>query len=103
MPHWAIGEVDAPYAMTAKSQTIWNGTGKEQFDLGWSLLGSVDAGNAHAQTSLGTSGDVRVRELAPRCDDIAGGSIKTGCACPDRPRGRHRRRTPVGDRPNRRP
>ncbi|MEU1161258.1 hypothetical protein ABZ372_10960, partial [Streptomyces sp. NPDC005921] len=32
--------------------------------------------------SLGTSGDVRVRELAPRCDDIAGGSIRTGCVFP---------------------
>jgi hypothetical protein len=81
-PHWAVGEVGAKYAMTAKVQTIWNGTGKEQFDLGWGLRGSVDAGNAHAQTSLGTSGDVRVRELAPRCDDIAGGSIKTGCVFP---------------------
>ncbi|ROP56041.1 hypothetical protein [Streptomyces sp. PanSC9] len=81
-PHWAVGEVGAPYAMTAKVQTIWNSTGKEQFDLGWSLLGSVDAGDVHAQTSLGTSGDVRVRELAPRCDDIAGGSIRTGCVFP---------------------
>ncbi|UXY40425.1 hypothetical protein [Streptomyces albidocamelliae] len=40
-PHWAVGEVGAPYAMTAKVQTIWNSTGKEQFDLGWSLLGSA--------------------------------------------------------------
>ncbi|MFF9085149.1 hypothetical protein ACF1BE_01735 [Streptomyces sp. NPDC014991] len=81
-PHWAVGQVGSQYAMTAKVQTIWNGTGKEQFDLGWSLLGSVDAGDGHAQTSLGTSGDVRVRELAPRCDDIAGGNIATGCVFP---------------------
>ncbi|MGW7257832.1 hypothetical protein [Streptomyces sp. NPDC054834] len=81
-PHWAVGQVGSQYAMTAKKQTIWNGTGKEQFDLGWSLLGSVDAGDAHAQTSLGSSGDVHVRELAPRCDDIAGGNIKTGCVFP---------------------
>ncbi|MFE9770459.1 hypothetical protein ACFYOV_01985 [Streptomyces sp. NPDC005931] len=81
-PHWAVGEVGSQYAMTAKVQTIWNGTGKEQFDLGWLLRGSVDAGNAHAETSLGSSGDVRVRELAPRCDDIAGGTIKTGCVFP---------------------
>ncbi|MCQ9178169.1 hypothetical protein KMT30_03765 [Streptomyces sp. IBSBF 2953] len=81
-PHWAVGEVGAQYAMTATLQTIWNGTGKEQFDLGWILSGSVDAGNAHAQTSLGSSGDIRVRELAPRCDDIAGGNIKTGCVFP---------------------
>ncbi|MEU0053874.1 hypothetical protein [Streptomyces sp. NPDC006309] len=81
-PHWAVGQVGSQYAMTANVQTIWNGTGKEQFDLGWSLLGSVDAGDGHAQTSLGTSGDVRVRELAPRCDDIARGNIATGCVFP---------------------
>jgi hypothetical protein len=28
---------------------------KLQFDLGWSLLGSIDAGDAHAQISITTS------------------------------------------------
>ncbi|MGW6458689.1 hypothetical protein ACWF94_22705 [Streptomyces sp. NPDC055078] len=81
--HWAYANDGIPYESSwGTVQTRWAGTGKERIDLGWSVTATVDASaTASATASYGTSGDVRVRELAPRCDDILKG-IAPGCVLP---------------------
>ncbi|PKT71243.1 hypothetical protein CW362_20200 [Streptomyces populi] len=62
--------------------TTWNGTGKERIDLSWSITATVDASTtATATADFGSSGIAQVQELAPRCDDIVGGSAP-GCVLP---------------------
>ncbi|MGW4206319.1 hypothetical protein, partial [Streptomyces sp. NPDC004726] len=81
--YWNVDGFDPPYGdRWGRVSTTWNGTGKEVIDLGWSVTATVDASaTATATADFGTSGDVRVRELAPRCDDIVGGSAP-GCVLP---------------------
>ncbi|WP_406301129.1 hypothetical protein OHA61_00430 [Streptomyces sp. NBC_00885] len=79
--YWPI-EPDSRYGgRWGTIQTTWSGTGKEIIDLGWSITATVDAGGNPATANFGTSGDVRVRELAPRCDDILKG-VAPGCVLP---------------------
>ncbi|WP_347732032.1 hypothetical protein [Streptomyces sp. CAU 1734] len=81
--HWAYANDGRPYESSwGTAQTIWSGTGKEPIDLGWSITATVDASStASATADFGSSGDVRVRELAPRCDNILNG-VAPGCALP---------------------
>ncbi|MCF3132410.1 hypothetical protein [Streptomyces olivochromogenes] len=58
--------------------TKWVGSGKKQIDLGWDVTATVGAGGNPATANFGTSGDTRVRELAPRCDTLVAGA-KPGC------------------------
>ncbi|MFF4229725.1 hypothetical protein [Streptomyces sp. NPDC001820] len=79
--YWPI-EMDGRYGgRWGTIQTTWSGAGKEIIDLGWSVTATVDAGGNPATANFGTSGDVRVRELAPRCDDILKG-VAPGCVLP---------------------
>ncbi|MER5465854.1 hypothetical protein ABT010_35395 [Streptomyces sp. NPDC002668] len=79
--YWPI-EMDGRYGgRWGTIQTTWSGTGKETIDLGWSITATVNAGGNPATANFGTSGDVRVRELAPRCDDILKG-VAPGCVLP---------------------
>ncbi|MCX4586313.1 hypothetical protein OOK40_25475 [Streptomyces sp. NBC_01481] len=80
--HWIASEAGPYGGRWGRVQTTWSGTGKEIIDLGWSITGSVDASaTARATADFGTSGDVRVRELAPRCDDLLKSSAP-GCVLP---------------------
>ncbi|MER7111907.1 hypothetical protein [Streptomyces sp. NPDC000229] len=80
--HWSFSEVGPLNARYGTVQTTWSGTGKETIDLGWAIRGTVDASlTSSATADFGTSGDARVRELAPRCDDIVKGSAP-GCVLP---------------------
>ncbi|MDQ0945598.1 hypothetical protein [Streptomyces sp. V1I1] len=80
--HWIASEAGPYSGRWGTVQTTWSGTGKEIIDLGWSITGSVDASaTARATADFGSSGDVRVRELAPRCDDILKG-VAPGCVLP---------------------
>lgn len=79
--HWDITEAGPLNARWGTVQTTWSGTGKQTIDLGWSIEASIDAANLTASADFGTSGDARVQELAPRCDDILSG-VSPGCVLP---------------------
>ncbi|KOG45725.1 hypothetical protein ADK75_30175 [Streptomyces virginiae] len=81
--YWNAADIVPPYGgRWGTVQTTWTGTGKETISLGWSMTATVDASStASASSDLGTSGIPQVRELAPRCDDIVGGSAP-GCTLP---------------------
>ncbi|MCX4506761.1 hypothetical protein [Streptomyces anulatus] len=77
--HWTVDPTRPYSSRWGKTQTTWNGTGKETIDLGWSVTATVDASNsAVAYANFGSTGVEGVRELAPRCDDIVKGSAP-GC------------------------
>ncbi|MFG2228358.1 hypothetical protein [Streptomyces sp. NPDC048644] len=80
--HWDSGEYGPNAAQTANSTVKWTGTGKERIDLSWKVraeVGVSDIGPVSAD--FGTSGTADSGELAPRCDDIVGGSVP-GCVLP---------------------
>jgi hypothetical protein len=80
--HWGFSEVGPLNARYGTVQTAWSGKGKETIDLGWAIRATVDASlTASATADFGSSGDARVQELAPRCDDIVKGSAP-GCVLP---------------------
>ncbi|RSS07644.1 hypothetical protein EF917_04270 [Streptomyces sp. WAC00469] len=80
--HWTPDQANPFGERWGTIQTAWSGTGKEIIDLGWSIRATVDASaTVSATADFGTSGDTRVRELAPRCDNILKG-VAPGCAFP---------------------
>lgn len=79
--HWNTTEAGPLNARWATAQTVWAGTGKQTIDLGWSIEAHIDTSNLTVSADFGTSGDARVRELAPRCDDILNG-VAPGCVLP---------------------
>ncbi|MER5738891.1 hypothetical protein ABT117_24840 [Streptomyces sp. NPDC002262] len=80
--HWGFTEAGPLNARYGTVQTIWSGTGKETIDLGWAIRATVDVSlTSSATADFGTSGDARVRELAPRCDNLVKGSAP-GCVLP---------------------
>ncbi|MEU6772542.1 hypothetical protein [Streptomyces sp. NPDC046759] len=79
--YWLPGTPTQYDPLWGNVQIRWVGTGKQRIDLGWSVTASVDAGGNDATADFGTSGIQQVRELAPRCDDLVGGTAP-GCTLP---------------------
>ncbi|MFC1431414.1 Tat pathway signal protein [Streptacidiphilus sp. N1-3] len=64
------------HAASQTVQTIWNGTGQEEVNLGWSLQGTISSAPGDVETAdLGNT----YGGLAIRCDDITKGSSGAGC------------------------